>query len=120
MLRFGNIPYLECSSKGDKRFSAFYAKIKKFGNRSIEDIYQCNKIVNGVKCKNWKEGKGKKADNADELSKLYFKLWIIYFKENPELYNYIKKYNGFSDIFGKIGCNCQAEVIYKIRFGNFI
>lgn len=40
---------LECSSKGDKRFSAFYAKIKVFGiYDSIENHYQnCKRDSNG-------------------------------------------------------------------------
>lgn len=114
MLKFGNYPYLECSSKGDKRFSAFYAKIRSKNNKSIEEIFQCSKIINGKKVSSWREGKGKKADNCEELSVLYMNLWIEYFKENPELLNVIKKYKGFSDIFGKPGCNCQAECIYKI------
>ena len=31
----------EISSKGDKRFSAFSAKIKRFDNLTIEVLYQC-------------------------------------------------------------------------------
>lgn len=37
---------LECSSKGDKRLSAFYAKINLFGNyNSIENHYQLSKRI---------------------------------------------------------------------------
>lgn len=114
MIRFGNFPFLECSSRGDKRFSAFYAKIKSRDNKCIEEIYQCSKIINGKKVNSWREGKGRKADNCKELADLYYKLWQEYFEENPNLLEVIKKYNGFSDIFGKKGCNCQAECIYNI------
>ena len=41
MIKHGNPPYLECSSRGDKRFSAFYARIK---GKTIEEIYQSAKI----------------------------------------------------------------------------
>lgn len=115
MLKYGSFPYLECSSKGDKRFSAFYARIKSMDNKCIEEIYQCSKVVNGRKCRTWREGKGRRPENSAEMKGLYGKLWRIYFEENPELLEVIKKYNGFSDIFGKLGCNCQAYEIYKIR-----
>lgn len=115
MLKYGYFPFLECSSKGDKRFSAFYARIKCMDNKSIEEIYQCSKVVNGKKCKSWREGKGRVPENSEEMKGLYGKLWRIYFKENPELLEVIKKYNGFSDIFGRFGCNCQAYEIFKIK-----
>jgi hypothetical protein len=44
VIRFGIAPFLECSSKGDKRFSAFSARIIALDNRSIEEIYQAAKI----------------------------------------------------------------------------
>ena len=44
MIRHGSPPYLECSSKGDKRFSAFSARIRARGNRSIEEVYQAAKV----------------------------------------------------------------------------
>ena len=48
---------LECSSKGDKRFSSFYAKVSFYGKiDSIENIYQsvkydrdCNRVRKGDK-----------------------------------------------------------------------
>jgi hypothetical protein len=43
MLRFGHPPYLECSSRGDKRFSAFYAKPSSGNGKSIEELYQASK-----------------------------------------------------------------------------
>ena len=35
MIKIGEAPFLECSSKGDKRFSAFYARIKAFNSKSF-------------------------------------------------------------------------------------
>ena len=37
----------EISSKGDKRFSAFFAKIKRFDNLTIEVLYQCTDFGKG-------------------------------------------------------------------------
>jgi hypothetical protein len=115
MLRFGSAPFLECSSKGDKRFSAFYAKLQSHGGKSIEDIYQASKIFeDGVTNLTWREAKGKKAINQVQLVSIYLKLWEEYFKENPHLLEAIRPYNGFSDIFGQPNHNCQAEAIYYI------
>ena len=38
MIKCGIPPYLECSSRGNKAFSAFYARLKAYGNKSIEEI----------------------------------------------------------------------------------
>lgn len=112
MLKFGTAPYLECSSKGDKRFSAFYAKV--FG-KSIESLYQAHKIFeDGSSDLSWRSAKGRKPVNVEDCRKYYSILWIYYFKTNPELLEVIKKYRGFSDIFGQKGHASQAEEIYRI------
>lgn len=112
MLKFGKEPFLECSSKGDRRFSAFYARVK---GKSIEEQYQAAKIIDGRKGLSWREAKGKIASNADECKALYSALWDYYFYvERPELLEVIKEYKGFSDIFGQPGHACQAEEIYRI------
>lgn len=116
MLRFGQKPFLECSSKGDRRFSAFYARLKEYDKRSIEDIYQASKIFEGgITGLGWQEAKGKKCLNKEHVKWLYSKLWDIYFQENPHLLEVIKQYNGFSDIFGQKGHCCQAEEIWRIK-----
>ena len=72
----------EISSKGDKRFSAFYAILPN-GN-SIEHEYQTT--VKGYK--SIKEGKGKSPINnltRDQLWENYLKLWTIWFLNNREL-----------------------------------
>lgn len=127
MIKHGKTPYLECSSKGDKRFSAFYAKIKCLGNRSIEEIYQCAKIfdktdsdysteTNHDKYKKlWMKNKGRKAINMEVVNCLYGYLWDLYIKENPELLLVIKGASGLSDIFGQQGHMCQATELWKIR-----
>lgn len=72
MIRHGVAPFLECSSKGDKRFSAFYAQVN--GN-SIEDQYQAAKVfADGSTGLYWRDAKGKKAVNAQACAMLYSQL----------------------------------------------
>ena len=121
MLRFGEKPFLECSSQGDKRFSAFYARIRFLQNKSIEELYQGNKIFDGGETGlNWKDAKGRKSTNQEQVHKYYSHYWDLYFQENPELLNVIMKYNGFSDVFGQTGHACQAEEIYRIHQSEMI
>lgn len=115
MIQIGEPPYLECSSIGDRRFSAYYARLKCCNNRSIEEVYQASKVFkNGKSNLSIKEAKGKKAVNMDFCTKVYKYAWRKYFEENPELLEYACKFNGFTDRFGKRGCNCQAIEIYNI------
>lgn len=116
MIKHGNPPYLECSSKGDKRFSAFYAKVKSKGNKSIEELYQgFKKFEDGSTGLSIKEAKGKKAINQEEASKYYTLLWKAYMLENPELIEVISSTSGLSDIFGQEGHCCQATELWNIR-----
>lgn len=129
MLKFGQPPYLECSSKGDKRFSAFYARIESRGNKSIEEIYQASKIFSdGTTGLGWRDAKARNkkilgrltrnslVSNRDYVKKLYSQLWDEYFQENPHLLEIVKQFDGFSDIFGQPNHCCQAEEIYRIRY----
>ena len=116
MLVFGNPPILECSSKGDRRFSAFYARIRRRGNQSIEELYQGYKLFEGYQQGlSIKDAKGKQPINMEQCRALYRQLWWEYFQENPHLLEVISPYHGFSDIFGKAGSVCQAEEIYRIH-----
>ena len=117
MLKFGAEPYLECSSKGDKRFSAFHAKVTFNGEKkSIEDWYQAHKVFeDGSTGLSWRDAKGRKPVNISSCRSFYSRLWDYYFDENPQLREVIKRYNGFSDIFGQEGHACQAEEIYRIK-----
>lgn len=114
MLSFGTEPILECSSKGDKRFSAFYARIKSRGNKSIEELYQAHKrFSDGSYGLSIQEAKGRACINIQDCHDFYTRLWIEYLKENKDLILVLNKYNGYSDIFGQAGHCCQAEVIFK-------
>ncbi|WP_429909438.1 DarT1-associated NADAR antitoxin family protein [Geobacillus thermodenitrificans] len=113
---------LECSSKGDKRFSAFYAKVNVWGKYdSIENHYQlCKRFGNEVP-KTWRDAKGRqptyielkgKVFDTKYLTYWYKLLWLKYLDENPHLVEYAKQFDDFSDMFkGKNTINCQADVI---------
>lgn len=116
MLKFGNPPYLEASSAGDKRFSAFGARIAGRDFKSIEEIYQSSKIfADGNPAKNWRDAKGRRALNQDEVSALYVQLWREYFLENSYLVEVLLNASGISDRYGQAGHNCQAEVLWNLR-----
>lgn len=115
MLKRGVSPYIECSSRGDKRFSPFFAYIKG-SSSSIEELYQAaKKFSDGTTGLNWKQAKGKECINKDEVEKLYTELWEQYLVENPKLCHIIINASGLSDMFGKEGGVCQADVLWKIR-----
>ena len=117
---------LECSSKGDRRFSAFYAYINLFGvYDSIENHYQNSKKFNRGFVKN---PKGMNPDfievnkievDSEYLTDFFNLLWVIYLDEHPELISYASKFKDFHDIFkGKNTINCQADSVRDyIRYG---
>jgi len=118
MIKIGKEPYLECSSKGAKQFSAFYAKMHgpPFYGKSIEDIYQAAKVFEGgVTGLTWKEAKGKAPINIGEVHKLYRGLWRTYLLNNPCYWEELKNASGLSDMFGQEGHVCQATVLWELR-----
>ena len=109
---------LECSSRGDKRFSALYAKVLAFGVRdTIENLYQKSKRNSAGRS----VGKGQPVDHmvlgghrypAAMLTGWYRLLWIRYLDDNPGLVEYARQFDEFTDMFrGKNTINCQADVI---------
>jgi hypothetical protein len=122
MIRHGEPPYLECSSRGDVRFSAFRAVIASRGFTSIEQLYQSAKKFPpgpGVDIfghmANWREAKGKHGLNQDEVAALYETLWREYLVENRFLVRVLTAATGLSDMFGQPGHVCQASVLWKLR-----
>ena len=116
MIQHGTAPFLECSSRGDRRFSAFAARIKGRGNKSIEDIFQAAKVfADGSTGLTWREAKGKRAVNADEVTALYSVLWDEYIPENPHLLSVLTAASGLQDLFGRAGHACQATELWRIR-----
>lgn len=104
----------EVSSKGDKRFSALYARLQ--DGRTIEEAYQLD--VKGYRKfgNNWKLGKGKKPLdlNTDTWSE-YKNLWKIYLDENPNLRDYLlsKSSLNFTDMFASTSIS-QARALAEI------
>jgi hypothetical protein len=117
MIRHGQAPFLECSSKGDQRFSAFYAMVRtKQGTRSIEDWYQASKMFSdGSTGLTWREAKGRQAVNQAACAVFYSILWDLYILQNPELLDVLKAASGLQDRFGKPGHVCQATELWRIR-----
>lgn len=111
---------LECSSRGNKKFSALYAKVNVFGKTdTIENHYQsCKKFNTYIG-----NSKGKYPDyiilgklklSPEYLSQYYDILWIIYLDEHPKLVEYAKQFDDFSDMFkSKNSICCQADTIRK-------
>lgn len=116
MIRHGEPPYLECSSRGDKRFSAFFARVN---GKTIEEQYQGYKIIyvgghprSGLSIK---EAKGRPAANPGQAALYYAKLWDQYMAQHPELLPVLRAASGLSDVFGLEGHVCQATELWRIR-----
>lgn len=116
MIRHGEAPYLECSSKGDKRFSAFHARIRRRQNQTIEVLYQAAKVFgDGITGLSVREAKGHRPINEEECRKFYSQLWDEYIAENQHLISVLVTATGLSDIFGQEGHACQATELWRIR-----
>ena len=109
---------LECSSVGDTRFSAMYAKVSVYGVvDTIENHYQkCKRDASGSAVKKGKPVAyvviDKRKYPAEMLTPWYRLLWIKYLDTNPELVAYARQFDDYHDIFrGKNTVNCQADVI---------
>ena len=123
---------LNCSSAGDKRFSALYARVRLWGEtKTIEEWYQTSKVFifpegREYQASTWREGKGKKPVKiriggkelpVELLSEFYYALWYIYLKQNSYLVKYLKEFEDFVDPFARPGCNSQAEAIRRFLEG---
>lgn len=122
MIKCGLPPYLECSSRGDKRFSALYARICSRNFNSIEEIYQSAKrfppgpdVDMFGQLTDWRKAKGKLPINLTEVVQLYETLWREYLAQSPDLIHTLVKASGLSDMFGQPGHQCQAEILWKLR-----
>lgn len=115
MVRIGEAPYLECSSRGDKRFSAFYANPSILRGKSIEQAYQSAKVFqDGTTGLNWRLAKGKHPINLDQVQSMYFIWWHLWVLEE-NLMSVLKSASGLSDMFGQTGHTCQALTLWEIR-----
>jgi hypothetical protein len=108
---------LECSSKGDKRFSAFYAFVEFDGKYdSIEHHYQnCKRNSKHQHCQKGEYVSyivvcGQKLP-ASDLTPFYRYLWYSYLRQNPSLVDYASQFNTFTDMFRGKSINCQADCV---------
>ena len=113
MIWHGEPPFLECSTLGDKRFSAFYARVN---GRSIEEQYQASKqFEDGSTGLHWREAKGRRPVNDAETRVLYSQLWDQYIQENEHLVDILLAQRGLADSYGRPGSVCQATELWRIR-----
>jgi hypothetical protein len=119
---------LACHSQGDRRFSPFYALITFLGKReTIETIYQLAKRIGDYVPTSMMDGKGRKATHyciggvifdTSYLEVFYQSLWVIYFKQNPDLYDYACTFDNFHDMFkGKSKVNQEKTIRRIVRIG---
>lgn len=106
----------ECSTHGDKRFSAFCAKLA--DGRTIEMHYQCDIKGYDPGGINWRLGKGKPSLSAyDCLYTEYKTLWEKWVILNPnlieELYFKVGKNGVLTDKFATTDIN-QARALADI------
>lgn len=110
---------LECSSAGDRRFSALYAQVTIRGKTdTIERWYQsCKRDASGLV-----PGKGRavayvlcpfsgRRFQPSALTPIYQSLWIKYLDAHPELVAYAKGFDIFTDQFRGRATNVSADVI---------
>ena len=109
----------ECSSKGDTRYSAFFARLE--DGRSIEQHYNCDIKGYDPGGTNWKLGKGKPPkDKSIDLWEEYLKLWRRWADLNPhlleELYHITKLTNNtLTDMFASSENNQARALAYLIN-----
>jgi hypothetical protein len=115
MIKHGQPPYLECSSRGDKRFSAFHARPESLNGRSIEEAYQAMKVfADGATGLTWRQANGKQAVNMAECQAWYRLWWKDWIREQG-LRDVLMKATGLSDMFGQPERICQATVLWELR-----
>ena len=119
MIKYSRGKGYEISSKGDKRFSALYAKMP--DGRTIEEWYQCDVKGYDPGGKKWRLGKGSPPRvyyPGEHLWYAYLTLWRIWATNNVqlvlELYD-LAKTNGYClrDSYGHTNIN-QARALATI------
>lgn len=90
----------ECSSAGDKSFSALYARMP--DGRTIKQWYQCDVKGYDIGGTNWKLGKGKPSKipyQGDHQWEMYLSLWRLWTIHNIASMQELKK---LADQCGKV------------------
>ena len=97
----------ECSTKGDKRFSAMCARMP--DGRTIEQWYQCDVKMYQPGGTDWRLGKGKPPRflfPEDQLWEMYLSLWRLWACHNVEL---IKELNQKAKEHNNVLSDCFAS-----------
>lgn len=116
MIQYGTAPFIECSSRGEKRLSPVYARIIRRNNRSIAELLQASKVyAGGVAGLSAREGAGRRITNWKALERLHQTLWEEYLDENPDLRAVIQGAAGVSNELGKEGVRCHAHELWAIH-----
>ena len=106
----------ECSSRGDRRFSALYATLYKYDGHTIEYVYQV--IIKGYS--SIRDGKGKhgKLHTWKQQQLMYKQLWERYLAENSHLRVVLedKLDSGYTlhDMFARGNAMNQATVLTEL------
>jgi hypothetical protein len=98
-----------CSSD----LSAFYARVN---GRSIEEQYQGAKLFeDGSTGLHWRQAKGRRCINEEQVRQLYSDLWDQYIAENEHLVDILLQQTGLADSYGRPNSVCQATELWRIR-----
>lgn len=80
----------ECSGRGDRRFSALYARLP--DGRTIEEAYQLDVKGYRVHGNDWRLGKGKPPLRRDvDLYAAYLSLWREWAEHNASALTYLRR-----------------------------
>ena len=113
MIRHGVAPFIECSSKGDTRFSSSYATI---GKKTISELYNNKRAwADESKLLTWNKAGIAPKEIDFECNKYYRELWKQYLSEHKELKKILLKATGVSNVYGEMMNVCQATVLWSIR-----
>ena len=113
----------EVSSKGDRRFSALYARLQ--DGRTIEEAYQLD--VKGYRRKgnDWRLGKGKPPlipMSKEQYYVEYLRIWLLWARENRPLMRELNakriQFGGLVDSFARTPIN-QARALTDILTGDW-
>lgn len=122
MIKWARYGGYECSTKGDKRFSALYARLP--DGRTIEMHYQCDVKGYDAGGTNWKLGKGKPPINSTiDLYEEYLGLWDKWAGSNQDIVEWLFREVGpcgvLSDCFATTGIS-QARALADILNNRFL
>ena len=118
-VRFGGY---ECSSHGDRRFSAFFARLE--DGRTIEQHYQCDVKGYDPGGTNWKLGKGRPPrDQCIDLWEAYLDLWRRWARLNTRMMAQLRTLalengNLISDRFATTPVNQARALATLLNEGN--